>query len=473
MLQANCEFLTSSEIAQIHNTSMQILADVGVVFFDAEALDVFRRHGAKVNGRSVHLTEKQVMDAVAQAPSRFVIRARNPAKSVTVGGGTPLFVPGYGAPFILDENGRRQPTLCDYENLIRLADALPNQDLSGTLLVQPVDVEPCRAPPHLLYTNICCSDKPFMGSAAGGDGATHTLAMAGILFDESADALAERPVTLALIDSLSPLQYSAEISAALVAYARQRQPVIVASLIMAGATGPMTLAGVLAQQNAEILAGITLAQLINPGTPVIYGSASTTMDMRTGTLAIGSPEMAQLVTASAQMARHYGLPSRGGGGLTDANGVDAQAGFESMLGLLTAVHSGIDLILHAAGILSSYLAFSYDKFVLDDEICGLVRHTRRGVPVSAETLAQDVIAAVGPGGNFLEQDHTVEHCRTAAWEPHLAARESIEGWLTGDRRDVAQRARRRWQTLLATHEPPPLDATTQRQLQRYVNENGC
>jgi len=291
--------------------------------------------------------------------------------------------------------------------------------------------------------------------------------MASILFDED---IGGRPVTLGLINSLSPMSYSREMVDALMEYARCRQPVIIALLVMAGSTGPITLAGVLAQQNAEILAGVTLAQLISSGTPVIYGSTSTNILMKTGALSIGSPELALIVTATAQMARYYGLPSRSGGALTDAHSPDAQAGSESMLSLLTAVNSGVDLVIHAAGILSSYLAFSYEKFVLDDEMCGMVRWFRRGIKVTPETLAYEVIVDVGPGGNFLMEPHTVEHCRTEFWQPEVYSRQSLEAWMAAGRPDVAGRARQRWQQLLAEHQDPPLDAATARQLRAYVEE---
>jgi trimethylamine--corrinoid protein Co-methyltransferase len=258
---------------------------------------------------------------------------------------------------------------------------------------------------------------------------------------------------------------------ALLEYARWRQPVIIALLVMAGSTGPITLAGVLAQQNAEILAGVTLAQLVSPGTPVIYGSTSTNILMKTGALSIGSPELALIVVATIQMARHYGLPSRSGGALTDAHYPDAQAGSESMLSLLTAVNSGVDFVVHAAGILSSYLAFSYEKFILDDEMCGMVRRFRRGITVTPETLAYEVIARVGPGGNFLMEPHTVERCRTEFWQPAVYSRESLDMWMTNARPDVAQRARRRWQSLLAEHQDPPSDATALRQLRTYIEEH--
>lgn len=473
MLRNRSEFLSSADLDLIHDTSMKLLANVGVEFYEEEAIAVFQKHGVKTDGRNVYLSEDQVMKAVAAAPPQFTVRARNSDKNVTIGSGEPIFAPAYGAPFVVDPlNGRRRPSLEDYHNLVRLAHALPNQDLSGHLLVQPVDVPEHLAHLHMLHASMTHSDKPFIGSAEGVTGARHTLEMSSILFDEPAESLAERPVTVALISSISPLHYSYEMTAPLMEYARWRQPILIATVVMAGATGPITLAGLLAQQNAEILAGLTLAQLISPGTPVIYGSTSTIMDMRTGALAIGSPELSLTVVATAQMARYYELPCRSGGALTDAHTTDAQAGFESMFSLLTAVNSGVDFILHAAGILSSFLGFSYEKFVLDDEMCGMVRRFRRGLAVDRETLAYDVMANVGPGGNFLKERHTVDRCRHEFWQPAVCYRDGMEVWLMSGQPDITERARQRWQVLLAEHEDPPLDPTTARQLQAYVEKHG-
>jgi trimethylamine--corrinoid protein Co-methyltransferase len=255
-------------------------------------------------------------------------------------------------------------------------------------------------------------------------------------------------------------------------YARWRQPLIMASLVIAGATGPVTLAGSLAQQNAEVLAGIVLTQIVSPGTPVIYASASTNMDLRTGSLAIGSPELSLMSAVSIQLATFYDIPSRGGGALTDSNSPDAQAGYESMFALLNAARSGSDFILHSAGILSSFLAFSYEKFVLDDDMCGMVRHFHKGISVEPDTLAYDVIAKVGPGSNYLREPHTVERCRSAFWQPAIADRDGVEMWMVNGRGDALKRAKERWQQLLYEHRDPEIDPVTRRQLKTYL-DNHC
>jgi trimethylamine:corrinoid methyltransferase-like protein len=460
------ELLGVEDLDAIHRTSMRLLKSTGVNFPVEEALDIFKRHGVRVDGKRVYLAESQVMDALRTVPRSFTIRARDPRRSVVVGSGEPVFAPGYGAPFLVDpEAGKRPPTMEDYERLVKLAHVLPNQDMSGLVLVEPSDVPPESAHLRMLYTHMTCSDKPFIGSTAGGVGARQTMEMASILFGAEVH---EEPVMICLVNSLTPLGYSTEMLGALLEYARQRQPIIIAALAMAGSTAPATLAGLLAMQNAELLAGVVLTQLISPGAPVVYGSTSTNIDMRTGALCIGSPELSEMIVAHAQLARFYGLPCRSGGALTDASYPDAQAGFESMMSLLTAVNSGVDFVLHSAGILSAYLAFSYEKFVLDDEMCGMVRRLRRGFEVTPETLAYDVVARVGPGGNYLMEDHTLAHCREAFWQPSVCDRGGLDAWMKGGREDAVARARERWQRLLAGYREPDLDGVIKRQLQEYV-----
>ena len=465
------EILSTEQIQQIHDTSMKLLAEVGVQFPYEPALAAFQKHGVKTDGQRVYLSEDQVMNALDSVPGQFTIHARNPEHDVVVGGGRPVFAPGYGAPFLVDATpsegsvlGKRAPTMEDYVNLVKIAHALPNQDMSGHLIVEPDVADADTVHVRMLEAHMVHSDKAFIGSAAGKRGALDTFEMARILFGGDLD----RPVTICLVNSLTPLGYSTEMLEALVEYGRAGQPMVIAALAMAGSTAPITLAGTLATQTAELLAGITLTQLINPGTPVVFGSTSTNIDMKSGALAIGSPELSQMILAHAQLARHYGLPSRSGGALTDASYPDAQAGFESMLSLLTTVNAGVDFVLHAGGILSSYLAFSYEKLVLDDEMCGMVRRLKQGIDVGADTLAYDIIANVGPGGNYLMEMHTVKRCRKEFWTPQLCDRGGLEAWMQAGMPTAVDRARERWQALLAGHEDPALDGTIRKQIEAYV-----
>jgi len=462
------EILSQGDIEKIHRTSVRILENVGVEFPADSALAAFRQHGVHTDGSRVFITEDQLWDALASAPGQFTLRARNPDRSVTIGDGGPVFAPGYGAPFLIDAQGKKQvPTVEDYHDLVRLAHQLPNQDVSGHLLAEPGDVSPETAPLHMVYSHVVHSDKPFLGSVDSEQAVRHTMELVRIVFGGEAG---DGPATMGVISSLTPLGYSREMAGAIVTYAQEGQALLVANLAMAGSTAPITLVGMLAMQNAEMLAGIVLSQLVRPGTPVIYGTTSTNIDMRTGSLAIGSPELAQVGAVHMQLVRHYGLPSRGSGALTDANFPNAQAGLESMMGMLTVVNSGVDFVLHAAGILSSYLAFSREKFVIDDEICGRVRRFHQPLVVDEDTLAYDSVVNVGPGGHFLMEDETLSRCRTEFWEPQVSDRSGLDDWVDRGRPDTVARATERWKALLAAHEDPPLDSVTARQLKAFLDE---
>jgi len=465
------QVLTAADIESIHDATMRVLGQAGIGFPYQPALQLFRQHGLRVEGELVFFEEEQLMPLLQGIPPSFTLHARNPERSLTIGGGRPAMAPGYGAPFLADaEEGVRKATLDDYQDLVRLAHMLPHQDLSGFLIVQPDDVEPDVAHLRMLEAHLLLSDKPFFGSTEGEAGARHTLEMAARAFGTQPEKLAERPAFIGLINTLSPLHFSEEMVAALMVYAGSRQPALVAAAAMAGSTAPVTLAGLLVQQNAEILAGIALAQLVSPGTPVVYGSTSTNMDMRTGAMAIGSPELALVVTATAQIARYYGLPSRGGGALSDAHSPDARAGGESASSLIAAVESGIDLVLHSAGILSSYLVFSQEKFVLDDDLCGMALRYRQGLAVDDDTLALESILNVHETGNFLKAPATLERCRTEFWNPESYTRNSVQEWIAFDMPDARQLAGERWRRLLEDYAKPETDPQVEQGVRDYVEQ---
>lgn len=465
------DLLDTGDLDAIHDGTMEILSQTGIGFPYNEALEVFRQNGFRVEDEIVFFDEDKLLALIDHAPASFTLRGRDPRKRVVVGDGNPVLAPGYGAPFLADaEEGIRKPTMEDYQDLVRLAHMLPNQDLSGHLLVQPEDISPEIAHLHMLRAHLLLSDKPFVGSTEGEIGARHTLELASIAFEQDAEQLASEPVFIGLINTLSPLRFSEEMLAALMIYAAARQPVIVAAATMAGSTGPVTLPAMLVQQNAEILAGIALTQLVAPGTPAIYGSTSTNMDMRTGAMAIGSPELSLVIGATAQMARHYRLPCRSGGALSDSHSPDARAGYESSFSLLTAFNSGIDLILHSGGILSSFLVFSREKLVLDDDLCGMARRFSDGLSVNEETLGLASITNVAQAGNYLKDPMTIARCRTEFWKPATYSRDSVQSWLAVGRPDAAEQAAERAEQLLAQYEPPDIDQGIEKRLEEYVAE---
>ena len=255
----------------------------------------------------------------------------------------------------------------------------------------------------------------------------------------------------------------------LIELARHGQACIIASLIMAGASGPVTLGGVATLQNAEILAGITLAQMVREGAPVIYGSTSSAMDMKTGALSIGAPALAKNINITAQMARFYKLPSRSGGGLTDALFPDGQAGVESALALATAARSGINFILHSCGILGSYIAMSFEKFLLDEELCGMLRQMLKPLDFSDESIDVEMIKKVGIGGQYLTNPKTFKLCRTEFFLPDLMSRSNYDAWSVAGKKKIHEVADDKLSKRLATYEKPDIDPTMEKELTEYVN----
>lgn len=462
--------LSNSDLDAVHAGTMKILSETGVAFPYAPALAIFKDSGFRIEDEVVFFDEEHVMAALDHAPPSFRVHARDAEKDVHVGVGSPVLAPGYGAPFLADPvEGVRKPTVEDYRDLVRLAHLLPHQDMTGYLIVQPDDVSTDAAHLRMLEAHMLLSDKPFIGCTEGESGSRHTLEMSALAFGKQPEDLNDYPVCIGLINPLSPLRFSEEMAAALITYTRHRQPVVVATAAMAGSTAPITLAGMLLQQNAEILAGITLAQLSSPGTPVVYGSTSTNMDMRTGAMAIGSPELSVMIRATAQMARYYGLPSRSGGALSDSHSIDARAGYESAFSLLTSINSRLDLIIHSAGILSSYLVFSREKFVLDDDLCGMALHFDRGMQFDEQTLALESIAGVTDKGNYLKDPMTVSRCRTEFWSPATFSRDSVQNWIAEGMKDARLQAAERADALLAEYQPPPADPGIEKRISEYVD----
>ncbi len=458
--------LSQEDIQLIHDSTMDLLGSTGVAFNEEEALELFRQKGYRVKGKTVFFTEEQIRSALETCPAEFTVSARNPDKSVTLGGDGFAFLPGYGAPFITGADGsQRQATMADYDDFCRLVQTSDYLDMNGFMMVEPHDVPPETAHLDMLLSSILLCDKPFMGSPVSREGAAQCVEMLKILHGDRAT---RETFTVSLCNSLSPLQFSSEMAGSLMELARANQACCVASLIMAGSSGPVTLAGVLALQNAEILAGIALAQAVRPGAPVIYGSTSSAMDMRTGGLSIGAPELSQNITATALMARYYNLPSRSGGGLTDSLKADGQAGAESALAVSTAVRSGINFILHAAGILGSYISMSFEKFILDEEVGGMIKKMAVPLEVTPDSIDLEMIKQVGIGGQYLTQPKTFKLCRTEFFNPRVMSRSAFDSWNAAGRPGAAARAGEEKERRLSEYTRPDIGSGLEKDLKKYV-----
>ena len=461
--------LTKEEMTKIHDASMALLSSTGITFNEDEALEIFSKNGFKVDGKTVFITEAQIKKALETAPSKFKVTARNPEKSVTIGEDDFVFVPGYGSPFVsLPDGSQREATMADYDNFCKLMQTSKYLDMNGFMMVEPSDVAPETAHLDMMFSSLVLCDKPFMCSPVSKEGARDGVEMAAILWGGRDKLVEVGPVSVSLINSLSPLQYSNEMAGSLIELARANQACVLASLIMAGSSGPVTLAGLLTLQNAEILAGITLAQLVNPGNAVVYGSTSSAMDMRTGGLSIGCPELSMVASATAQMARFYNLPSRDGGGLTDAHFPDAQAGGESFMALYTAARNGINFIMHASGILGSYISMSFEKFLIDEEYCGVIRRLFKPIDVTKETIDLEMIQKVGIGGQYLTQPKTFQLCRTEFYMTDFFNRQNHAGWKAAGSKRIDQLATERLSKRLAAYQKPAIDPDAETALAKYV-----
>ncbi|MBT6338994.1 MAG: trimethylamine methyltransferase, partial [Desulfobacula sp.] len=377
--------LKKADFEKLHESTLKIFQDVGIAFHSPKALKIFKNHGIKVDGNKVYFEPEHLEKALQTAPSEFKIHARNPEKSLTIGGNNLVIAPGYGSPFIMKNGEKRRSTLKDYVNFCKLVQTSRHIDMNGMLMGDPSDRPADKAHLDMVFSNIVTSDKPFIGSSASQKAATDSIELAGIAWGGKENIL-DKPVTMAVISSLSPLQYSNEMAEALIVYAKYGQVNMLALLAQAGATAPITIPGLLVTQNAEILAGIILTQLVNPGSPVIYGSTSTVTDMSKGSLAVGAPELSLIQNATQRMGQYYGIPTRGSGAITDSHSLDMQAGIESTLALTTTIMSGANFILHGCGILESYLSMSFEKFLADEEICGMLKRMLKPLEITDERI---------------------------------------------------------------------------------------
>ncbi|MBW2562598.1 MAG: trimethylamine methyltransferase family protein, partial [Deltaproteobacteria bacterium] len=450
-------------------TTLTVMETVGLVFTYEPARDLFAKAGCKIDGQRVFFLFFFVEEQIKKAPSQFTLYARNPENNVVIGGDNIAFIPCYGAPFVNDmENGRREGTLEDYNNFAKLAYESPYIDITGGMMTEPNDIPLVNRNAERIYSSMVFSDKPFMGAGTGVKDAKQTLEMASIVFG-SRKEMAEKPPFVSLLCSLTPLGFDDKMCGSIMEYAKAGMPQLISSLAIAGATAPVTMEGTLVVQNAEILAGITLSQLVREGAPVIFSGSSSSAAMRYGTLSIGAPEMAVNTAATAQMGRFYNLPVRGGGALTDSKTVDSQAAYESMMSMQMATLSGINFILHSAGILEGYITASYEKFIIDSEICGICKRIKRGEQITAEKMAVDVIRDVGPGGEYLTHMHTFKNFKQEFYAPIMEERDNFNNWSSKGGLSMEKRANAKYKEILKNYKEPDLDKAIRKDLDAYIN----
>ncbi|HYM40230.1 MAG TPA: trimethylamine methyltransferase family protein [Thermoplasmata archaeon] len=461
------EPFSRTELQKVHAATVRILERTGVRILDPEAASYLRSAGATYDDLTqvVRIPEGLLKELLMRAPSRFHLHGRGPDRVLAFGEGKTYFSSMGTAVQVEDEQGRvRPPTLKDVESFYRLADASPFLD-HASWVVWPRDIPNEAVHLYELLYGFKFTTKSLDGYNWGKQFAQDTIDMAAIVAG-GREELAQRPLLLGFTNPVSPLTLAKETTEGLVAFARAGQPCIMPPECMAGGTAPATLAGVLVQQNAEVLASIAVAEAVHPGAPVLYGSVSTVMDMRDGSVALGAPEAGLISLGAAQLARYYGIPSRGTGGNTEALGSDYQAGAESATTLLLSALAGFDFIYDVAGSLESSLSASYAKMILDDDLAGAVRRVLHGIEVTEDTLATEGIEAAGLHGSYLGHPHTLSHFRREHFLPETflrGTRVSREGI------DVCEKARRRADAILREHTvDPPLETAIESKLTAFV-----
>ncbi len=461
------EILDEAALEELERGWRRIVSELGIEFLHADALEYLRKAGQNVEGELVKFDPDWILEQVAKAPAEFTLQARNPERSVQIGGKSMVFSAVYGCPFVREGLERRNATYQDFQNLVKLAQSFPELDTPGGTICEPDDKPLDSRHLDMVYALMTLSDKPFMGSVTSAANAVDTIAMTEIVF--GADSIDQTPAVISLINVNSPLRFDDRMLGALIEYAKRGQPTIVTPFLLMGAMSPVSVAATLAQQLAEALAGIALVETIRPGCPVVFGSFLSNTDMQSGSPAFGTPESAVGLFCTGQIARHYNLPFRSGGSLTSSQVVDAQSGYESMMTLWPTFLAGTNFVMHSAGWLESALVSCYEKFVTDVETLRMMYEVFKPLEINEETLAFSAHQEVGQGGHFLGAVHTLERFRECFYRPIVSSTENYERWSRNGGNDTAARANEVWKKKLEEYEEPSMDGALKDELKAYVD----
>ncbi|XHC14546.1 trimethylamine methyltransferase family protein [Oceaniradius stylonematis] len=462
------EVLGEEGLALIEANADRVLEETGIEFReDEEALALWKQAGADVKGERVHFPKGLCRELLKTAPPVFTQHARNPARSVQIGGDATVFAPVYGPPFVRDLEGeRRYATIEDFRNFVKLAYLAPSIHHSGGTVCEPVDIAVNKRHLDMVYSHIRYSDKPFMGSVTAPERAEDSVAMAKLVFGD--DFVDDNCVLINLINANSPLVFDGTMLGAAKVYARANQACIVSPFILAGAMSPVTVAGTLTQVLAEVLAGAAFTQLCRPGAPVLFGTFAASISMQSGAPTFGTPEPSLVSYGAAQLARRAGLPFRTGGSLCGAKLPDAQAAHESANTINMTLLAGTNFALHSAGWLEGGLVSSYEKFMIDVDQLGVMQAMSQGIDLSDNGQAMDAIAEVGPGSHYLGCAHTQANFQTAFYRSTVADNNSFEQWLAEGGKRVEERANALCRDWLASYQPPDLDPAIDEALLAFI-----
>ena len=465
------EVLSEDQLQLIHEASLTILEDIGINFLLDEARQILKMAGADVDAEStrVRFDRDLILESIRKAPSEFTIHARNPERCVQIGGRWLAFSTVAGPPNASDiDHGRRSGNFDDYCNFIRLAHSANIAHAISGHPVEPLDLNPQTRHLDTARMNVTLTDKVFRCYSLGRDRVTDSIEIARISRNIPRAQLAEEASLFTIVNVNSPLQFDIPMLWGIIELARMKQAVIVTPFTLAGAMAPITLAGAVTQQNAEALAGIAFAQMVNPGAPVMYGGFTSNVDMRTGSPAFGTPEYVKATLIGGQFARLYNLPYRSSN-VNSSNAPDVQAAYESQMAIWSAVMGHANLIHHALGWLEGGLCASFEKFVIDAEMLQGMVEVLKPVVVDRDTLGLDAIREVGPGGHFFAAQQTMERFESEFYRPILSDWRNFETWFEDGATDSTVRANRIYKRLLEEYEPPKIDPAILEELDSFVN----
>ena len=462
------DILHDDQVERLHEASLTILESIGMEVLHAPTRDMLKREGADVAGELVKFSREMIEDKIALAPSEFTLHARNPAHNVTIGGNRMVVTGVGGPPYVSDlEGGRRIGNFEDMCNFTRVLQSLNIVHQDGGGAVEPQDLPGATRHLDMYRAMITLTDKTWSGYALGAERAEDAIEATRIALNCDRETLTAKPGTITIINTNSPLRFDIPMAEGMTAYVRCGQPVTITPFTLAGAMSPATIAGALAQQNAEALGVISIAQCIRPGTPVIYGGFTSNVDMKSGAPAFGTPEYAKAVLAGCQLARRYGIPYRTSN-VNASNAVDAQAAYESEMSLWAAVTGQAHLLYQGAGWLEGGLVASFEKLILDAEMIQGMSEMLVPIEITDDTIGIEAMRDVGPGGHFFGTQHTLDRYETAFYNPILSDWRNYESWREAGAPDAATRAHGIWKQLLAEYVEPPLDPAVLEELDAFI-----
>lgn len=461
--------LSEEDLVKLEGQVDWLLENIGIEYRDdPEALEIWKRAGADVQGTRVKVDAQMIRELCSKAPRKFTQLARNRDRSVEFGGTSQVFAPAYGSPFVRDlEGGRRYGDIKSFEQLVKLTYMLPNLHHGGFVTCEPCDIPVSKRHLDMLFTHMTASDKPHLGAITEMSRAQDSVDMAEIVFGR--EVMEDNCVILGNVNTNSPLLVDKVASEAIRVYCSRGQGIIVVPFILSGAMGPLSTAASIAQALAEAMSCCAFSQLVRPGAPFVLGNFLSSMSLKSGAPTFGMPEPVLSNYVVGQMARRLGLPLRCGGSLTASKTADAQAAYESADSMHSTMMAGANFVLHSAGWLEGGLATGFEKLVMDADRLGSYQKILGGLDVSDNAMARDAYDEVEPGGHFLGCGNTLANYKTAFYQTALSDSENVESWEEAGSKDMERRAYERWTSMLENYEPPPMEQSMREELQAYVD----